>query len=126
MSIYEMITLAIIAANEAGDKWIENAKPRYAFSSVDFDGNKIPGQRSDIMLDVCGNAHVKFRDRRSAMYKAFKKAGHIRNTESGVIEILHAYRPRQEYGLRVACATAAKAKLEELGVTGLQVWSYID
>jgi hypothetical protein len=78
------------------------------------------------MLDMCGNAHVQFKDKRTAAYKAFVKADAVRRSGNAVVQIEHNYRYRQEHGLAYACAKAAKAKLEELGVTGLRIWDYID
>lgn len=123
---FELVAVATKAANEAGDRWMAAAKPKYVVYQSDLTGRKLPGATEEYMLDVCGNAHVQFKDKRFAIYKNFVKAGCVRKTGNAVIEIQHKYRYRQEMGLQVACAEAAKAKLEELGVTGLRIWSYID
>ena len=123
-SITEMITAAIVAANTAGDTWIKTATVKFTVHQSDVLGNQ--GPTIGHMLDLCGNAHVKFRDKRSSDYKQFKKAGQVRGTGNGVVEISHKYRGRQEFGLQEACAQAAKNSLENGGVTGLTIWSYID
>lgn len=123
----ELVTLATEAANEAGDKWMAAALargPKYSVHQGDLLGNQ--GPTVGYMLDVCGNGHVQFKDKRAGWYKQFVKAGCVRKSGNAVVEINHKYLYRQEMGLMVACADAAKAKLEELGVTGLHIWSYID
>lgn len=123
MKVSEMVYHATIAANIAGDRWIANAAPKYEVYGVDFNGLRIPGSNAGTMLDLCGNAHVQFKDKRTADYKQFVAAGAARNA---VVEIQHKYKHRQEIGLAIACAEAAKKTLEGFGVVGLRIWSYID
>ncbi len=114
----EMIARATQAANVAGAEWMANAKPKYEVIQH--------GKVIDTMLDLCGNAHVQFKDKRSAFYKAFKKDGFVRQSGNAVVEIDHDYKFNQEHGLKMACANAAKASLEADGITGLRIWQYID
>lgn len=116
MNVNDLILRATQAANTAGDEWMKNAKVRFAV----MDGEQVVGQ----LLDVCGNAHVRFTDKRTKEYKAFKNAGHTSITN--VLYIPHKYKHRQEYGLHMACIEAAIKVLREEGVTKLRVWSYID
>lgn len=119
-----LIQKATDAANKAGDIWMAEAKPKYSVHQSDLSGNT--GTCVGVLLDVCGNAHVKFRDKRTAFYKLFTKYGYIRHTGNGVVEIRHKWIPRQEYGLKIACAQAVKKVLDDAGVTGLTIWDYID
>lgn len=124
--IATLVTEATIAANMAGKAWMDNARPMYVVRNADLVTGKPIGPALGTMLDMCGNAHVQFSDRRAKVYKDFLKAGFVRGSGNGVVEIEHAYRGRQEHGLMMACAKAAKAKLEEHGVAGLRIWDYID
>lgn len=114
----EIVQEAIEAANAAGDEWMTKAYPRYTV----LDSNSIP---FGVMLDLCGNAHLVFSDRRSSAYKKFLKEGLVRNSGNYVIEIRHKHKHRQEHGLQLACIQAAKKVFikYEINVT---VWSYID
>lgn len=126
MNLVELIEKATIAANEAGATWLKNARPTYAVYNADLLTGKPLGRPLGEMLDLCGNAHVKFSDKRTKHYREFLRAGYVRRTGNGVVEIAHDWLGRQEYGLRLACATAAKKVLEESGVTGLRIWEYIN
>ena len=108
------------AANKAGAEWLAKAKPQ--FVPVDA----FTGHRYEPMLDLCGNAHVQFKDKRSKHYKMFMKEGLVRQSGNAVVEIAHDYKMRQEHGLALACAEAAKKVLESYGITGLRIWDYID
>lgn len=125
--IRTLVDKATNAANEAGEKWMAEAEargPKYAVMDAPLFGT--PVDTGCRMLDLCGNAHVRFKDKRSSWFKAFKKVGAVRATESGVVEIWHKWKPRQEHGLQMACAEAAMKVLTEAGVTGLRIWDYID
>lgn len=104
----EIIVRATEAANVAGASWLAQAQ---SWRSRGY---------------VCGNAHVQFKDKRSSVYKRFQREGLVRSSGNGVVKINHDYLPRQEYGLRTACAEAALQSLEHDGIVGLRVWSYID
>lgn len=108
------------AANAAGDVWMNNAKPK--FQPVDA----LTGHRYEPMLDNCGNAHLQFSDKRSKNYKMFVTLGLVRKSGNGVIEINHKFRGRQEHGLHMACAEAAKKVFEKHGITDVRIWDYID
>ena len=112
----DVLCKAIEAANAAGDEWMAKAEPRYVVT----DGSSISG----VMLDVCGNAHVRFYDKRKKWFKEFDKAGFVSTAD--VLAIPHKFKYRQEYGLQMACAEAAANSLREQGVTGIRIWSYID
>jgi hypothetical protein len=117
MNPIEIAQEALEAANAAGDAWMSKATPAYVVT----DGR---GTSYGTLLDLCGNAHLQFKDRRSKNYKSFVKAGLVRG--NSVIEIYHRYKHRQEHGLQVACAEAAKKVFEKHGITDVRIWSYID
>jgi hypothetical protein len=121
----QIVKDATAAANAAGERWLSAATVKYSIHEVDLFGDS-KGPAVGYMLDACGNAHVQFKDRRSAWFKAFERYGHIRRTNNGVVEINHAFRARQEYGLRQVAARAALDSMAAAGVTGLKIWSYID
>jgi hypothetical protein len=116
----EILQEAREAANAAGDEWMAKASPKFAVT------NAFTGRLEGTMLDLCGNAHLQFRDKRSKNYKQFVKAELVRQTGNGVIELDHKYRYRQEHGLHMACVRAAKAVLEKHGITDVRIWDYID
>jgi len=126
LDVQKVMSEAIEAANIAGQEWMNAATPKFSVYNSDLITGAPIGAPVGTMLDNCGNAHVRFRNKKSGWFKFFQRCGAIRNTESGVIEIWHNWKSRQEYGLQVACATAAKKVLEDYGVTGLYVWDYID
>lgn len=106
------------AARKAGQKWLDEAEVKYLVKS----GDRAVGA----MFDLCGNAHVQFSDKRSASFKSFKKAGLIRHTSSGCLELNHGFNGRQEHGLKMACCEAAVKVLKDAGVTDVRIWDYID
>ena len=116
----QLVQEATVAANLAGDEWMEKAKPKYV------PVNAISGYRYPPMLDLCGNAHVRFTDRRTKNYKDFVKAELVRASGNGVVEINHKYQFRQEHGLLLACAKAALAVMEANGISNLRIWDWID
>lgn len=116
----QIVQEATVAANLAGDEWMQKATPK--FTPV----NAISGYKYPPMLDLCGNAYVRFIDKRKKSYKDFVKANLVRSSGNGVVEIQHNYRFRQEHGLHVACAEAALAVLKANGVDGIRIWSWID
>ena len=115
-TLNDVLQKATEAANLAGEEWMKNATPKYAVT----DGSRVVGT----MLDVCGNAHVRFYDKRKKWYKEFEKIGAISTVS--VLSIPHKFKYRQEYGLQMACAEAAAKTLRECGVDGIRIWSYID
>lgn len=121
MTYSDLVRKATEAANKAGQEWLAKAEARGAAWAV-----KQNGQTVGTLFDVCGNAHVRFSDKRSKQYKEFVSLSLVRATGNGVVEINHNYKPRQEYGLATACAEAAKKVLEEGGIEGLRIWEYID
>lgn len=125
MNITEIVQKATTAANAAGDEWIKNATPKYAVY-IDAPLFGSGGTFSGTLLDSCGNAHVQFKDARSSFYKKFVKAGLVRESGNKVVEIHHKFKSRQEYGLALTCAEAAKKILENNGISGLVIWQYID
>lgn len=124
MKVKELVQKATEAANVAGQEWMDKATIRYAVRGSDLTGK--PGPVVGYMLDMCGCAYVQFKDKRITDYKEFKKAGFVRPTGNAVVEIPHRWLMRQEMGLAEACAMAAKKVLEEGGVRGLRIWSWID
>lgn len=126
--IASIVAKATAAADEAGKKWMEAAVaagPKYAVYEAEV-LTGVPIRKTGDLLDLCGNAHVQFKDKRSKIYKAFLRADFVRKSGNGVVEIQHDWVMRQEHGLQMACAQAAKKVLEEHGVTGLSIWQYID
>lgn len=124
-SVTQMVQEATEAANQAGTAWLEKATVRFNVFNANMAGKAV-GNPLGQMLDVCGNAHVQFSDKRSSFYKQFVKADLVRRSGNAVVEIQHKFKSRQEYGLATACAEAARKKLEEHGITGLRIWSYVD
>lgn len=116
MNVNELMQKATEAANTAGDEWMQNARVQFVVA----DGNSVVGS----LLDVCGNSHIKFADRRTKAYKAFKQEGFVHTT--GTIHVPHKYVHRQEYGLHQACTAAAMQVLLGHGVEKLKLWSYVD
>lgn len=102
----------------AGDAWLAAATPKFTVSQ---NGNDV-GR----LLDLCGNAHLQFKDARTSNYKEFVKAGLVRKTGNKVVEIQHKHKWRQEHGLQVACVEAAREVFKKHGVTDVRIWSYID
>ena len=117
---------ARLAATRAGDEWMANASPMFTIHTADAVTGTSTGPSLGTMLDLCGNAHMKFKDKRSAWFKAFVKFGKVRGTSSGVIELDHKYSYRQEHGLKLACVEAARAVFTNAGVEGIIIWDYID
>lgn len=126
MDVSKLVQKATEAANVAGQEWMNKASVRFAVHDADLMTGKPVGPAIGYMLDVCGCAYVQFKDKRTAAYRAFKKAGAVRPTGNAVVEIPNKWMCRQEMGLHEACANAAKKVLEEGGVTGLRIWSWID
>lgn len=116
----EIAQEALEAANAAGDAWMATATPKYEVK------DSFTGRSHGTLLDLCGNAHVQFKDKRSKNYKMFVAADLVRKSGNGVLELPHKYRMRQEHGLMMACAQAAKAVLEKHGITDVRIWDYID
>jgi len=119
MNLADIAIEAVVAANKAGDEWMAKASPKYVVTDD-------AGSNHGTLLDLCGNAHVQFRDKRSKNYKDCVKLDLVRKSGNGVFELEHKYRHRQEHGLAMACAEAAKKVLESHGITDLRIWSYID
>ena len=115
-----IVNEAVAAANAAGALWMAAAKPKYVPTDA------LTGYRYPAMLDLCGNAHLQVRDKRSKNYKLFVKLGLVRKTGNGVIELPHSYKVRQEHGLQMACIEAAKKVFEANGITDVRIWDYID
>ena len=115
----EIAQEALDAANKAGDLWMALASPKYVVT----DGR---GRSQGTMLDLCGNAHLQFKDKRSKNYKDFLKANLVRRSGNGVVELNYRYTHRQEYGLHMACVEAAKKVFEDNGIADVRIWSYID
>ena len=123
-------------ANEAAEKasceWLAHATsagPKYAvYSSFSIDDN---GVEVGTMLDVCGNAHITVKDKRTVFSKLLNKYymkvdpwQAKRSNQTVLIDYSNKY--RQEYGLHVAAAKAALEVLTKHGVKGLKLWTYID
>jgi hypothetical protein len=77
------------------------------------------------MLDLCGNAYIRFKDKRSVHYKAFKKLG-LLSASGTALYLHHSYESSQAHGLHVAAYKAGLAVLKSNGITDIQVHDYID
>jgi len=111
---FKAIEDASHAAQMAGDEWMKNAKPKYV----------VVGYEDEPMLDLCGNAHVKVTDGRTAFGKYLKQDS-WKSTITVPLKTTYTY--RQEHGLKVAMAEAAlKVLTEKYGIKKLSIWSYID
>jgi len=115
------------AALKAGKEWMEAAiarGPAYSVHNSDLFGNSDPNPVG-YMLDMCGNAHVRVRDGRTKFAKYLKRVCKEKYTIT--VPIVNELKRRQEYGLMVAMAEAAKRVLEEdYLIKGLSLWTYID
>jgi hypothetical protein len=114
------------AADKAATDWLAAAEargPKYSVHQADLLGNQ--GPAIGTMLDVCGNAWVELKDKRTKLYKAFKGAGYL--TPSGnSVALNYNLRGRQEMGLHIAAAEAALKVLTDRGIKEARVHSYID
>jgi len=97
MNVNDLILRATQAANTAGDEWMKNAKVRFAV----MDGEQVVGQ----LLDVCGNAHVRFTDKRTKEYKAFKNAGH-----TSITDVLYTFLTNTNTVKNTACTWHASKR----------------
>lgn len=127
---------AVKAANEAGEAQLQKlvgAGPQWNV----MQGKRVVGQ----MLDVCGGAYVRI-DGRNPLVNALKKIGTKRDKWSDNIDGENWYMfkgvykgkvlnvrtnvNRQEMSVNEAQAAAVVRVLEENGVSGAHVHSYID
>lgn len=108
----KIMTEASEAAQKAAQVWLDVARskgPAYMVGQA----NLITGELESIegtMLDLCGGAYLKFKDRRSSTYKSFVRADADERwiyRESGIIYVAYALRGRQEQGLHVRAIKAA-------------------
>jgi len=123
--ISEIMREAVKAADEAGRAWLTNALDRRTPTAFDVIDSST-GKRVGTLLDNCGSAYLKFKDRRRKEYRAFKAAGFILNDRTGTISIDYFYHRRHEHSLHVCCLSAALVSLQENGITGLSLVDYID
>ena len=117
-----LISEATVAANTAGEAWLaERLASGSHFMVVDGFSKREVGR----MLDLCGNAHLKFKDKRTKIYKQFAEAGHV---DIASLSIPHKFQGRQEHGLHVACMRAALKSLTDNGVPPgtITVIDYVD
>ena len=108
----EICQAAVKAANDAGDKWMTDARVRYRI----MDGDREVGR----MLDVCGITGLRITDGRTKFYKWVEKQGGKSNV------LRHKYSPRQEWGLGEACIGAMLKSLQDAGIKGVSMYSRID
>lgn len=111
----DIVLLANVAAEEAGQIWLENAKPKYV----------VVGYEDSPMLDLCGAAYVRIDDGRTKFAKYLKEF-HNKRTSTTTLPIRNQYSGRQEHGLNVAMATAAVKVLIAHGIKKCYVWQWID
>jgi len=109
-----VIIAAQYAAQEAGDEWIKNAKPKYV----------VMGYENSPMLDLCGNAHVRIDDGRTKFAKYLKEDD--RCFGANTVPLNTSYSGRQEHGLKLAIAEAALKVLQDFGIKKCYIWEYID
>lgn len=118
-----MIKDAIIEANEAAQQAAEawlNAATSKGPSHVVMHGSRVVGS----LLDLCGGAYIKFRDRRSKVYKEAKAAGFAYYE---MVSITYPLRSRQEAGLHEAAIRAALGVLvKHYGEGKFSIHTYID
>ena len=121
----QIVTEATKAADEAGSAWMKSKLDEGVPGIITVvDG--FTGRPVGRMLDLCGNAHLEIKDKRSKVYKEFKKAGLIDEHGRATVTINHRYVARQEHGLHLACINAAKEIFIQNGITNVAIWSYID
>ena len=107
------------AAEKASCEWLEKAQARGPAYKV-MSG----GQTVGTLLDVCGFGALLWTDKRSAAYRAFKKAGLNSYSNRGP-QVSYSLRMRQEMGLHEAAMRAAAEVAEQQGLN-VRVWTYID
>lgn len=85
--------------------------------------NRVVGQ----MYDVCGFAHIRFSDKRTSLYKAYKKYRHSLGDEDKEFTSFYDYPifGRQELRIQKVIAYAVSNYLNSLGAKTYVV-SYID
>lgn len=119
---------AHLEASDAARVWLRDALqrgPKFAVYQADVLTGQRRGPAVGELLDLCGNAHVQFRKCNSKWYNAFKKAGLVRPTGNGVIELRWDFHDRQEHGLQLTAAKAAVEVFRRHGVD-VKIWDYID
>lgn len=111
----EVLAKAQEAAQKAGDEWMANATPKYV----------VRGYEDSPMLDLCGNAHIRVYDGRTKFYKYLVKT-YGKHLSFITVPLNTTYSGRQEYGLKMAIASAALNVLSGAGIKKLRLWDYID
>lgn len=119
VDVTRVMTEALEAANKAGDEWVAKTLGVTVeeLPQIDYRGK---------MLDLCGNAYIKFTDKRTKVYKEFKARGFVRGYEETTIDIWHKHSANQAHGLAVKCANAMLAVFKAHGINCVSVYDYID
>lgn len=130
VTFQEILKEAQEAAQKAGDNWLANAKPKYTVHRSDLFGNTDP-EPMDVLLDVCGNSHVKISDKRTKFAKFIKQYlkqndPYFRDCGFLTVPLETSHRGRQEMGLHEAETRAAMEVFNSYNVKGVRIWSYID
>jgi hypothetical protein len=120
------IHAAEAAASDAAEAWLDKALsrgPAFSVHQADAVTGK-PGPSIGTMLDVCGNAWIRFTDKRDNFYKYVKRVS--RDNYHNSVPLLYKHAARQEMGLHEAAIRAAMDVLKSRGIKNIQFYSYID
>lgn len=129
---YDEVTAIMKEANEAAQKgaqiWLDVARskgPEYQVGQADLLTGEMIGEPIGYLLDLCGNAYLKFRDRRSLNFRAFNKIGQA--DREGIVNVNYKLQGRQEHGLHIAAHRAALEVFNKYGIgSELQLKEYQD
>lgn len=79
------------------------------------------------MLDLCGRAYIRFKDKRSATYRSFDRYGFVEIKGSGIIDLQFPLKSRQEYGMHMAAVRGALDALRKYEFFAeLEIYQYFD
>lgn len=118
MNFQEIYNEACAAAQVAAQEWLTNAEAAGDKWKV-MNGTQEVGR----MLDLCGNAYIQLRDKRTA-FARWAAVNCVAHYES--LDLPYPLRSRQEHGLHIAAMRAALKVLTEAGIEKLAFRSYID
>jgi hypothetical protein len=121
---------ANVAAQISAARWILDTISKGEGYEI-YQASIIPGQVVSpplgIMLDLCGRAYIRFKDKRSATYRSFDKHGFVEFKGSGIIDLHFPLHGRQEYGLHMASVRGALDVLRKYEFFAeLEIHQYFD
>lgn len=117
----KIVNESIQAANEAGDKWLENAKPKYVVMEND--------KPKDILLGNCGFAYIFLKDRRNKTIAQYVDRWNLENrglVDKYCLRIQFKYFMSPYMELKEECLNAANEVFKKYGIDNFIVRSTID